>query len=74
MNKIELELPFIISVRDYHVFEFLEELYQKMFKTKKIKIKEIFSGEFNGYRAVVYFGKMPTTQDIKKLRKVRTDL
>lgn len=45
-----------------------------MFKTKKIKIKEIFSGEFNGYRAVVYFGKMPTTQDIKKLRKVRTDL
>ena len=61
MHKIEIELPKIVEVMDYHEFDYLK-LYLSQIGLKGVKVEEI---GFNGnYIGIVYKKK---DEDYKKL-------
>lgn len=65
MAKININIPCVIEVPDYHQFESVKEILCS-FLDGKIKVSEI--SDEDGYLAVVYVGKKPNNSIIKKLR------
>lgn len=60
--KIDINLPTIISVDDYHEFNYLEETLKKFIPKVHVKEGGFYCGD---YHAVVYIGKQ--TQKVKEL-------
>ena len=55
--KIDLDLPMVFSVDDYHEFDYFQDFVQKM--SCKIKIKEVTFG-LGVYWGIAYCGRKPS--------------
>jgi hypothetical protein len=63
--NIEANLPCLVFAPDYHYFREYDEVVKKI--NPRLKCKEIGFSIGVGYVAVVYFGKMPSKTELKKL-------
>lgn len=65
--KMNVTLPFILFVRDYHEFYGLDEMLSFVLN-KKIKYYELGEDDdVYGYPAVFYTGKRPSKKEIESL-------
>jgi len=73
MKSIKIDLPKVIEVDDYHYFQELEENLISL-SGQSVKVKELDESmcihfEAN-YVGIIYIGKLPTNEEIKKLKSV----
>jgi hypothetical protein len=65
-THIEIKLPQLVMVDDYHEFNVYADVISKLHKSK-VKVREVCFADTGKYVGVVFVGRKPTTADLNQM-------